>query len=85
MQTAPTQSDVSKQKSLGRLVGAYKTHTTVQLNKVTGTPSTRFWQRNYYERVIRNQSEFEATYDYILNNPKNWGKDEEFKALSDDN
>lgn len=35
------------------------------------------WQRNYYEHVIRNERDYQATYDYIRSNPMNWEKDEE--------
>ena len=37
----------------------------------------RFWQRNYYEHIIRNERDYLAIYDYILANPMNWEKDEE--------
>jgi REP element-mobilizing transposase RayT len=36
------------------------------------------WQRNYYEKVIRNEREFQAVVDYIENNPQNWEKDKEY-------
>ncbi len=29
----------------------------------------RFWQRNYYERIIRDRVELEQTRTYIRNNP----------------
>ena len=38
----------------------------------------RLWQRNYYEHVIRNERDYQAIYDYILANPMNWDKDEEY-------
>jgi putative transposase len=38
----------------------------------------RLWQRNYYERVIRNDRELNAVREYIQANPANWGQDEEF-------
>ena len=63
-------------KPLGHIIGAYKTHSTVEINDLLQTPGARFWQRNYYERVIRNEREFEATHDYIVANPMNWEKDE---------
>jgi putative transposase len=31
----------------------------------------RLWQRNYWEHIIRNQTELDNTNDYIYNNPKN--------------
>ncbi|MHB0878346.1 MAG: transposase [Anaerolineae bacterium] len=37
----------------------------------------RLWQRNYYERVIRNQREYEAICRYIADNPANWPQDAE--------
>jgi len=37
----------------------------------------RLWQRNYYERVIRNDREHQALVDYIFANPSNWEKDQE--------
>ena len=36
----------------------------------------RLWQRNYYERIIRNEIELNNTRQYILDNPKNWKDDE---------
>ncbi len=35
------------------------------------------WQRNYYDRIIRNSRELEAIRLYILANPMNWLKDKE--------
>lgn len=36
----------------------------------------RFWQRNYYEHIIRNERALQAIRTYILNNPINWNKDQ---------
>lgn len=33
------------------------------------------WQRNYYEHIIRTEKAFNNISNYIINNPKNWGKD----------
>ena len=38
--------------------------------------NNKLWQRNYYERVIRNESELNAIRQYIINNPINWENDE---------
>jgi putative transposase len=35
------------------------------------------WQRNYFERVIRSDSELDDTRAYILENPLYWDQDEE--------
>jgi len=40
--TAPTR------KTLGRLVGAFKTVTAKRINEMRGTPGAVIWQRNFY-------------------------------------
>jgi putative transposase len=34
------------------------------------------WQRNYYERIIRNEYELNYIQKYIINNPFYWNEDE---------
>jgi len=36
----------------------------------------KLWQRNYYERVIRNECELNAIREYIIYNPFKWDEDE---------
>jgi REP element-mobilizing transposase RayT len=36
----------------------------------------RIWQRNYYERVIRNEAEYQRMWTYIDENPTLWTDDE---------
>lgn len=38
----------------------------------------KLWQRNYYERIIRNDRELVQTQQYILDNPQNWELDPEY-------
>ena len=37
----------------------------------------RFWQRNYYEHVIRNEDSLNRIREYIVNNPLRWHLDRE--------
>ncbi|MGC8826365.1 MAG: hypothetical protein ACP5TV_05090 [Anaerolineae bacterium] len=41
----------------------------------------RLWQRNYYERIIRNERELAAIQQYIRDNPANWKSDAERPTL----
>ena len=63
---------VENAPTLGSVVGAYKSITTVtwyQHLKAVGTTWPGFlWQRNYYERVLR-ISELKEKRQYIRNNP----------------
>ncbi len=47
--TAPTR------KSVGRLVGAFKTVSTKRINENRGTPGAVIWQRNFYEHIVRDE------------------------------
>ena len=40
----------------------------------------KLWQRNYYERIIRNEQELMNISEYIRNNPLRWDLDEENPA-----
>ncbi len=57
-------------KSVGSIVRAYKASVT-QWSKEHDAAFT-VWQRNFYERVIRNYEEWEMTRTYIRQNPERW-------------
>jgi len=35
----------------------------------------KFWQRNYYEHIIRNENGYHTISNYIINNPSKWNSD----------
>jgi len=74
--TAPADT-AAKRKPLGRLVAAKKTVSAKRINQMRNTPAAPVWQRNYYERIIRNERELDATRQYIFQNPLRWVLDAE--------
>ncbi len=36
---------------------------------------TKFWQRNYYEHIIRNEKSYDNIYAYIESNTQTWERD----------
>jgi putative transposase len=64
-------------KSVGAIVGGFKSACTSRVNGLCGTPGIPLWQRNFFERVIRNEEELLAVRRYIENNPAEWAEDEE--------
>ena len=78
--TAPTAG--IKTKTLGRVVGAFKTVSTKKINIVRGTPAVPVWQRNYYEHVIRSEDELHRIQTYIENNALKWDMDQENPAAT---
>jgi REP element-mobilizing transposase RayT len=65
--TAPTE-----RKSLSSLVGAYKTDTTKRINRFDKFPGKKFWQRSYYDHIVRNEEDLENIRVYITDNVLKW-------------
>lgn len=71
--------------SLPDVVHRFKTMTTkrytdgVKLSGWQPFPG-KLWQRNYYERIIRNETELNKIRQYIVNNPLNWQTDENYNG-----
>jgi putative transposase len=62
--------------AVGQIVGSFKSRCygrwrQVQLAAGRPVPAS-CWQRNYYERIIRDATELEAQRHYILDNPGRW-------------
>lgn len=72
-----THHDGTRAGSLSAIVQNYKAVTTRKINQIRGLTGRTVWQRNYHERIIRNQRELEARRDYISNNPMQWALDAE--------
>lgn len=62
-------------QSLGALMAGFKAAATKRINQLRQTPGAPVWQRNYYERVLRNERELEAAREYIIGNPSKWDED----------
>ena len=42
------------------------------MNQIRGVTGIPVWQRDYYEHIIRNDTELEHVRQYIVNNPAKW-------------
>lgn len=60
--------------TLGYIVRYFKGKTSYELH--ANGFNVKIWQRNYYERIIRNERELEKIRRYIYLNPIMWQKDE---------
>lgn len=61
--------------SIPTIIRSFKATVTKQINILRGTPGVPVWQRNYWERVIRNGEEYQKFSAYIQNNPAKWELD----------
>ena len=57
------------------IVRSFKSAVTKAINELRDCAGAPVWQRNYYERVIRDENELHAVRQYIENNPTQWAED----------
>jgi len=78
---APTSTNRHVSPTIGRIIGAFKSSSAnawlryVERHRCDAP--VRFWQRNYYEHVIRNEYDLNEIRKYIIENPLKWALDEE--------
>jgi len=63
--------------SIGSILAGFISATTKRINQIRANPGCPVWQRNYYERVIRNEHELTRAREYIDNNPQKGELDKE--------
>ena len=65
--------------TIGSIVGAFKSlcvHHWLKHVKANGVAAVgAFWQKNYYEHVIRTEEELNRCREYVINNPQKWQLD----------
>jgi REP element-mobilizing transposase RayT len=61
--------------SLGAIIG--QSVAAKRINALRQTPGIQVWQRDYYEHVIRSESDLHRIREYINRNPLHWALDEE--------
>jgi len=74
----PQPMDIKQRRNMGlsKLVGRFKMVSAKQINILRNTPGVPVWQHNYYEHIIRNESELNRIRKYIINNPLNWKRND---------
>jgi putative transposase len=75
---APLQSAETNVRpgSLGAVVRSFKSAVTKQINELRDMPGVAFWQRNYWEHIIRNEVSLNRIREYIESNPARWAEDQ---------
>lgn len=61
--------------TIGQIIRCFKSRCTYEINKINQINGLKIWQRNYFERIIRNEKEYLKIKEYIKNNPKMWNRD----------
>ncbi|MCK5058370.1 MAG: transposase [Candidatus Aminicenantes bacterium] len=72
----------TNENSISRIIQGFKSiSTNTYIHSVTKNhwPAFEkyFWQRDFFDRIIRDPEELEQVRNYIINNPQNWESDED--------
>lgn len=70
-----------KPGSLGAVIGGFKSAVSREVTAKNLSLVRPLWQRNYHERVIRNDRELDAIRKYIRDNPARWDSDPDHPRL----
>jgi REP element-mobilizing transposase RayT len=66
-----------KPASLGAIIAQFKSRVTKRIWKFPEFKNIPIWQRNYYEHIIRNETDLQNKTDYIEANLLLWAQDDE--------
>jgi len=66
-----------RQMLLPKVIGYFKMNTAKRINTILDTSGLSVWQRDYFERIIRDEREFNTICRYIHDNPLEWELDRE--------
>jgi REP element-mobilizing transposase RayT len=61
--------------SVGAIIQNYKSRTSRKINTLLRSKINPIWQRNFYEHIIRDETDYERIVEYIENNPISWSDD----------
>jgi len=62
---------------LPKLTGRFKMRSAKRINQLRKSHRVPVWQRNYYEHILRNESEWNRIREYVKTNPARWAEDKE--------
>jgi putative transposase len=64
-------------QSLASIIQNFKSVTSRKINTILSKPGNVFWQRNYYEHVVRDEHDLDRIRKYILDDLYQWPEDQE--------
>ncbi len=58
--------------TISNIMGWFKYQTTKTINNIRDSSAEKFWQRSYFDHIIRGQKDYEEQWRYIDENPVRW-------------
>jgi REP element-mobilizing transposase RayT len=74
----PTEHDknIKKPANIGIVINQYKRICTIRIR--TSNPGISIWQPRFHDHIIRDENELNRIRQYIIDNPVNWRKDDNY-------
>ncbi len=72
-----TTGGASPSPTLFEVIGAFKSISTIMVNRLLRRRRVPLWQRSYYEHIVRTGEDLRKIQRYILENPLMWSLDPE--------
>lgn len=71
---------IKQKDDLSKIMKYIKAKSAIELNKSLGKTG-KFWQSDYFDKVIRDEKHYGLVYEYILNNPVKVGLEDAKKRV----
>lgn len=65
-------SVIEHRAGIPEIIRGFKTFSARQINRFRQTRGIPVWQRNYYDRIVRDRAALERIRTYIITNPEKW-------------
>jgi len=59
-------------RTRGTVVGSFKAATAREINMCRRDRQRPFWQRGFFDHVVRNDADLDRVREYVVNNPIRW-------------
>lgn len=66
---------IDKRHGISEFVRNFKTFSSKGINEINGTPGKSNWHKDFWDKIIHNEVDYEQIKQYIKDNPKNWDQE----------
>lgn len=76
--TIPEKNNSTKIKTVSDVIGKFKSYSTKRIKSELKSTQDFYWQKSFYDRIIRNEKELYQIRKYINENPLKWEIEKKF-------
>lgn len=73
----PIERGERRKMTIPLIVGYLKMTSSKMINQIRNSPGVAVWQRGYFDRILRDDTDYDELSEYIFTNPQRWGIDKD--------